>query len=246
MSPLPRLYTDLADWFHLLTSPADYAEEAEFYFQLAARLLESIPKTWLEMGSGGGNMASHYNSWVTPVLSDLSPPMLRLSATINPGVEHIEGDMRTMRLGRTFDVVFIHDAVMYLTTADDLRAAMETASEHLRPGGVAILAPDCTRETFEPTTQHGGHDDDGRALRYLEWTMDPDPADSTFDVDFAMMLREGGRIMDVVHDHHCFGLFSRDEWLGLLAEVGFSARAETFLHSTAPDQPYEVFCGRKQ
>ena len=27
----PKLYTELADWFHLLTRPEDYAEEAEFY-----------------------------------------------------------------------------------------------------------------------------------------------------------------------------------------------------------------------
>ena len=48
--------------------------------------------------------------------------MLALSATLNPECEHLEGDMRTLRLGRTFDVVFIHDAISYLTTEDDLRA----------------------------------------------------------------------------------------------------------------------------
>jgi hypothetical protein len=41
--------------------------------------------------------------------------MLALSMTVNPECEHIEGDMRTLRLGHTFDAVFLHDAVMYLT-----------------------------------------------------------------------------------------------------------------------------------
>jgi hypothetical protein len=28
---LPRLYHDLAGWFHLMTAPEDYSEEADFY-----------------------------------------------------------------------------------------------------------------------------------------------------------------------------------------------------------------------
>jgi len=35
--------------------------------------------------------------------------MLELSRTINPELEHLVGDMRTIRLGRTFDAVLIHD-----------------------------------------------------------------------------------------------------------------------------------------
>ena len=76
--------------------------------------------------------------------------MLALSRTLNPECEHLEGDMRTLRLGREFDVVFIHDAISYLTTEEDLRAAIETAAAHVRPGGVVILTPDATTEIFKP------------------------------------------------------------------------------------------------
>ena len=66
--------------------------------------------------------------------------------------------MRTVRLGRTFDCVFVHDAVCYMTTEHDLRAAIATAAAHCRPGGVVLMAPDYVRETFRPGTDHGGHD----------------------------------------------------------------------------------------
>src|SRR5918993_593735 len=72
----------------------------------------------------------------------------------------------------------VQDAVLYLTSEDDLRLAMATAFVHCRPGGVALFAPDFVRETFAPATTHGGHDGDGRALRYLAWIHDPDPADT--------------------------------------------------------------------
>ena len=56
---LPRLYRDLAGWWPLLSSPEDYAEEAEFYRQSILSICELAPHTLLELGSGGGNNASH-------------------------------------------------------------------------------------------------------------------------------------------------------------------------------------------
>jgi hypothetical protein len=62
---------------------------------------------------------------------------------------------------------------------------METCFIHCRPGGASLFVPDWVRETFRPSTQHGGHDGDGRSLRYLEWPWDPDPTDRTYLVDVA-------------------------------------------------------------
>src|SRR5918911_3103228 len=100
----PRLYTDLADWFHLLTSPDEYGEEAAFYLGLLGEALGAPPSTLLELGSGGGNMAWHYKRVVAEVtLTDLSERMLALSARLNPDCQHVQGDMRTLRLGRLFE-----------------------------------------------------------------------------------------------------------------------------------------------
>ena len=164
-----RIYADLAPWFHLLTDPADYAGEAAYYTQVIEAATDGRARTLLELGSGGGNNASYMKARFECTLTDLSEEMLEVSQTINPGCEHVQGDMRTLRLGRTFDAVFVHDAVDYLTSEADLGAAIETAAVHLGPGGVALFVPDTVSESFEPSTSHGGHDGpDGRALRYLE------------------------------------------------------------------------------
>ena len=231
--PLPKMYGKLAPWFHLLTAPEDYAEEAAFYYKTLTRALGRRPKMLLELGSGGGNNASHMKRHVKMTLVDLSPRMLKLSRSINPECEHRRGDMRTVRLGREFDAVFVHDAVMYMTERRDLLAAMRTAYAHLRPGGAAVFVPDYTREAFQPSTHSGGHDEaaTGRGLRYLEWTSDPDPRDTKYDVDFAFLLRdEDGRVR-IERDHHVFGLFARAEWLRLLRRAGFRARAVRSKHS---------------
>jgi SAM-dependent methyltransferase len=216
-----KLYSELAPWFHLLTAPTDYADEAAHIESVIEAVAVGPATTLLELGSGGGNNASHLKRRFECTLTDISEEMLELSRTLNPECEHIQGDMRTLRLGRTFDAVLLHDAVMYVTTEEDLRAALATAAVHLRPGGVAVLVPDTTFERFAPATSHGGHDgEDGRSLRYLEWVTDPDPDDSTYDVDFVVVLREPGKPVRVEHDRHTEGLFPESTWVRLLREVG--------------------------
>lgn len=234
----PRLYSELASWFHLLTAPASYIEEAEFVRRVLTS--SSTPMTTvLELGSGGGNNAFHLKAHFTMTLTDLSSDMLTESRSINPECEHVQGDMRTLRLGRQFDAVFVHDAVCYLTTRDDLIACIETAFVHCRPGGVVLFMPDVVQERFRAGVHQGGHDGERRSLRYLEWTFDPEPADTTYTVDFVYMLREGNGPVRIEHETHVHGLFSREEWLKWMREVGFETRM------TEDSYEREVFVGTK-
>ena len=107
-----------------------------------------------------------------------------------------------------------------------------------------LFVPDCTRETFVEGTHHGGHDGDGRSLRYLEWTHDPDPSDSSYVVDFAVLLRDRDGSTRVVHDRHVHGLFDREQWLGWLTETGFDADAVE-LKVDAHVAQYVGFVGRR-
>ncbi len=153
--------------------------------------------------------------------------------------------MRTVRLGRTFDCVFVHDAIGYMTTASDLRRAFETAFAHCQAGGASLFTPDHVRENFRPATEHGGHDGEQRSLRYLEWKWDPDPTDTTYLVDFAYLLRSSDGSVRVERDRHTLGLFARADWLRLLSEVGFQPRVVPFEHSELDPGECEVFIGRK-
>ena len=165
----PKMYAELATWWPLLSPASGYVEEAEAYERVLLEVCPPSARTLLELGSGGGSNASHLKRRFEMVLVDRSPGMLDVSRALNPDCEHIPGDMRTVRLNRQFDCVFVHDAIVYMTTEADLRLAIETAFVHCRPGGAALFAPDHVRETFQPSTDHGGEDDGVRGLRYLEW-----------------------------------------------------------------------------
>ncbi len=241
----PRLYYEFASWWQLLSAPEDYAEEAEFYRRLIVANSPSEPKTMLELGCGGGNNASHLKKNFKMTLTDISADMLKVSRNLNPECEHIQGDMRTLRLDRVFDAVFIHDAITYMSTEADLQAAIETSFLHCKPGGVALFAPDHTRENFRPFTKHGGHDGDKRGMRYLEWAYDPDPQNATFVTDFAYLLKEDDGSVRVEYDRHICGLFSRKVWLRIINETGFNAKALPFEHSEIESGTCEVFLGIK-
>lgn len=237
------MYGELASWWPLLSAPADYHEEAVFYLKALLEHCAAPPTSLLELGSGGGNNAWHMKSAFEHVtLVDRSSGMLRVSRVLNPDLEHVEGDMRTVRLGRTFDSVFIHDAVCYMRSVEELTRAVETAWVHLNPGGVALLAPDHVKETFEPSTDCGGHDDGTRGLRYLEWTWDPDPDDQEYQTEYAYLRRLESGEVTVTRDRHVCGLFPRATWLEVLHARGFDIRQLAFDHSEV-DRPLHVFVG---
>jgi SAM-dependent methyltransferase len=234
--PTLRLYDELADWWPLLSPPSEYEEEADDLIARIGPVSAAGPPTLLELGSGGGSLAFHLKTHFRSTLTDRAPAMLEVSRQVNPECEHLTGDMRSLRLSRQFDVVLIHDAIMYATEPADVRAALRTAAIHCRARGKVAVLPDCVRETFEPWTDHGGHDGpDGRALRYLDWSWDPDPADDTYVVDYAIMLRASDGNVRNVHDRHIEGFFARARWLEWFAEAGLAA------HSTVDPWDRDVF-----
>jgi hypothetical protein len=81
-------------------------------------------------------------------------------------------------------------------------------------------------------------------VRYLEWTWDPDPRDTLFRSDYAYLLRDADGSVRCVHDVHEMGLFPRERWLSLLADVGFSGRSIP-LDIGDEGQVYEGFFAQK-
>ena len=216
-----QLYNELAGWWPVFSPPRAYRRETAHFARVLRKATKPPPRTLLELGSGGGNSASYLKAHFEMTLVDISPRMLRVSRRLNPECRHVKGDMRTVRLGQVFDAVFVHDAICHMTSEADLRSVLQTAFEHCRPAGAAVFVPDFVRETFVEGTDEGGSDADAGSVRFLQWVVDPDPADTTYDVDFAVLIRDARGRVRVEHDHHVLGIFSRKRWLQLLREVGF-------------------------
>ena len=218
-----RVYSDLAGWWPLISPPEEYTAEAAHLADVFGAA--EIPvREVLDLGSGGGGVAVHLKDRLAMTLVDLADEMLDVSRRLNPECEHVRGDMRTVRLGRTFDAVLVHDAIDYMTTEDDLRQVTETAFAHCRTGGLAVFVPDHVADTFQPYSGGGGGSDaGGRQASFTEWTWDPDPADGWIQAEYEFVLRSADATVRIVHETHRLGAFSRSTWLRLLGQAGFDA-----------------------
>lgn len=237
----PRLYADLAHLWPLLSPPEDYEREAAIVRQIIEAHAAPVHSV-LELGAGGGHTLHHLADAYETVAVDLSDAMLAHCRGLNPGVPTVVGDMRTVRLGRTFDALLIHDAIDYMTSRDDALAALQTAAAHLQPGGLAVIAPTYVRETFtEHETAHDHRKTDALTLTYFSYVHDPDPADETFELVLVYLIRHADGSLSIEHDRHTCGLFSVDDWLAMLDAAGFDA---TLRHE--PDSAAVLFTATRR
>lgn len=265
--PLPRLYTELAHLWPLLSPPEDYVAEAR---AIERAILKRLPRgheqsepmpdpmpgparpaaratarpTLLEFGTGGGHTLSHLKHTFDCVAMDIAEPMLANARKLNPEVEHHLGDMRTWRIDpqcdRQFDVVVVHDAIDYMTTAADVGLVLANARSHLKPGGLVLFAPTSVTETWTPddvaVDQQVGPD--GERLTYVSYAYDPDPDDTCIQTVMVFLIRRGSDVR-VERDGDVLGLFSVDQWIGMLEAAGFEAEVEPLV-DVSPVSPVDT------
>jgi SAM-dependent methyltransferase len=238
----PRLYHDLAALWPKLSPPEDYAAEAELIDMLLRGrypVADGRRPHLLELGAGGGHTLVHLADDYDLTAVDISDAMLDHCRALVPSATCIVGDMRTVRLGRTFDAVLIHDAIDYMLSEADVRAALETAAAHLEPGGVAMIAPTTTHETFIDGEVADDCETGDPNLAYFSFVHDPDPDDDTYEMILVYLIRDPrSRRVEVVEDRHICGLFRTRQWMAWMKDAGFDVR---FVDEE--DGPWSLFLG---
>jgi len=217
-----RMYDDLVDYWPLLSSPEDYKSESSCWNQALREKLGPGKHPILEFGIGAGDNLSHFAAEFKVTGVDLSEKMLELSRQKNPTVEHIVGDMRSIRLKRKFKAVIIHDAISYLTSERDLLDTFVAAAAHLEPGGIFITAPEWYKETHKKgAAYHITRRRNGLELTFIQYDTYPIPDDTLLQCLMLYLISEKGKIR-VEQDLQQTGIFPLSVWEILLADAGFS------------------------
>jgi len=242
----PRLYSDLA-WLWLLwggpEAYADYCRQVSRWCREQAR----IPvRSLLNIACGGGKNVFHLKREHAVTGLDLSPTMLDLARALNPDVAFVQGDMRSFELSRRFDAVLLDDGVAYMASRADLQATFASAWRHLHTGGVMVVTPDETRETFVQnrtlsTPVRGENDLDHVEVVFVENSYDPNPDDDHYEGTMVYLIRERGELR-VETDRHRLGLFSIALWRETLTAVGFEVEETGYRED---DRVYPTFVCRK-
>lgn len=137
-----------SSYYNLLYKDKDYVVEVEYIHNLIQKHCPGA-KDILDLGCGTGRhdfLLAEKGYTVTGV--DRSEEMLSVAnsqltrSTLNSTLTFTHGDIRNIRLNKTFDVVVSLFHVMnYQTTDEDLMAVFETVKVHLKNGGLFIF--DC-------------------------------------------------------------------------------------------------------
>lgn len=240
-----RLYSDLA-WIWPLWEPVDdYRDETTFIIAEAEHLMQQRIGTILDLGCGGGKHAFHFARHAAVTGVDLSASMLTLARELNPGSDFCIGDIRSVRLGTTFDMVFLNDAASYMLSEDELRQLFATAKAHLAQGGVMAVIPDHFTETFEngETTVHRCGQENSPIV-IIENVFDTNPDDTICEATFVYLIRQNGELT-IETDRHEWGLFPKTVWLRLLEEAGFEVLERVYNTKTAEGEEWSLpafFC----
>jgi SAM-dependent methyltransferase len=230
-NPTPRLYAELSWLWPLWGEIEEYRAETEALGAVARRRAVGPVRTLLDVGCGGGKNLRHFRQGFEATGLDRSEAMLARARELNPDTPLICADMRDFNLGRTFDAIYLNDALPHLTSRVDLARACACASRHLRPGGVLLAVAEFTQERF---CQNATKVTAGRRhpalpeVIFIENLYDPDPSDETFEATILYLIRESGRLRIERDDWLC-GLFPFSAWTESLAACGLNVAVETAL-----------------
>jgi ubiquinone/menaquinone biosynthesis C-methylase UbiE len=148
-------YSKLAKIYDALYSFKNYEAEAKRLHEIIAEKKTSPGNALLDVACGTGTHLSFLRKYYAVEGIDYTPEMLEVARARHQEITFHRGDMRTFDLGRRFDVVTcLFSSIGYMKNVGDLRAAVINMTRHLNPGGVLIIEPWLTEETWKAGGVH--------------------------------------------------------------------------------------------
>ena len=212
------MYAEMAKHYDKIYSFKDYADESRRLKAIIEQQLRSGGRRLLDVACGTGRHLEHLGDQFEAEGLDASPEMLEMARDRNPGLRLHLADMADFDLGRCFDVVTsLFSSIGYVRTSERLRQALACMARHLTPGGVLILEPWFTAESWHPGTVHGDFIDEPELKIARINTSLVKGRISYFDLHYLIGTPEGTKHYV---EHHELGLFETDEIRDILISLG--------------------------
>jgi ubiquinone/menaquinone biosynthesis C-methylase UbiE len=211
-------YAEMAKYYDRIYSFKDYGGEVARLLDFIRQHKRSTGSRLLDVACGTGRHIEHLAKSFEVEGLDVSCELLDVARQRNPATAFHEGDMRSFRLNSTYDIVTcLFSSIGYMTSIDDLQCAVGTMAQHLVPGGVLLVEPWFTPETWLPGTVHATLiDDPDLKIARVSTSLTKDGV-SVFDLHHLIGTPEG-----TTHfvEHHEMGLYTREEMTEVLTRAG--------------------------
>lgn len=217
-------FSSIARYYDAMyVDPEAYREEAAQIIELCERYGRPQSRTLLDIACGTGEQSLHLSRRFSVTGLDLSPEMLQAARAKLPEASFLEGDMFRFQLDRRFDIVLnLYGSIGFASDTGELSAGIRRAWEHLEPGGLFLLTPWDTQETFQEKILTGSGLRGGIHFCRMEAVRRVSPR--KVQVDMRHLVGQDGEITALRHQQS-ITLFSETEYRSALAEAGFRLRA---------------------
>jgi SAM-dependent methyltransferase len=211
------MYTKSALLYDALYHFKDYAAESK---QLHTLIQQYSPgaQTLLDVCCGTGKHLKCLREYYRVEGLDINPEMLEVARGRCPGVPfHLE-DMVDFNLGHTFDVVAcLFSSIGYVRTMARLNRAVASMARHLRPGGIIVVEPWFSPESYWVGRITANFVDEPELKIAWMYTSEVAGRVSIFDIKYLVGTPQG-----VGHftERHEMGLFTHEEYLEAFHRAG--------------------------
>ncbi|MCA1587582.1 MAG: class I SAM-dependent methyltransferase [Chloroflexi bacterium] len=234
------MFAETADLYDLFYEWKDYAGEAARIRELAEARAPGA-HSLLDVACGTGRHLEHLRAWYEVEGVDLDEGLLEVARRRLPDVRLGVADMRDFDLGRRFDVVTcLFSSIGYVGTPEALRSAIAAMGRHVAPGGMLLVEPWLTPETFDPAFPSRAIVVERPGLHGVR--LNDSRVDGRLSVmDFHYLLARPGQRIEHVVETHTLGLFTDDEH-----RAAFEAAGLTVEHDESGLMGRGLWIGRRQ
>jgi SAM-dependent methyltransferase len=177
-------------------------------------------RTLLDVACGTGRHLSRLSGLFEIEGLDMSADMLERARGHLPAVPLHHAGMTDFDLGRQFDVVIcLFASVAYVKTLENFRAAIRTMTRHLAPGGLLLVEPFFTPQTY--WVDHLKLNEVNRPDLKIAWIYVSKREGTVGVLDIHYLV---GRQSGVEHfvERHEMGLFSEQDYRDAFGEAGLT------------------------
>lgn len=216
------LFKQLARYYDKIYRWKDYKKDVDF-LEKVFRKHGLKGRDILDVACGtGAHAALLVKSGHNVVGIDLNEEMLEIARRKVRNAIFVKGDMRDLKLDRTFDaVICMFSSITYNQTLSELRKTLSGFHKHLKAKGIVVFDTHFLRENFV----HGhrgmtGYDDDELTIARFSFS---EKLGRKGRYTFSYLIREGNDFNYLKGDVHEIGLFSLSEIIRVMREAGFTA-----------------------
>jgi dTDP-3-amino-3,4,6-trideoxy-alpha-D-glucopyranose N,N-dimethyltransferase len=142
------MYSRFARYYDALHYFKDYAAEVQKILAIIAEYRPAA-SSLLDVGCGTGSHLALLRNTLEVQGVDLSSDMLDIARRKCPDVPFHEGGLTDFELGRTFDVVIcLFGSIALVQSPERLALALANLKRHLAPGGVLLVEPYFTPDSY--------------------------------------------------------------------------------------------------